>query len=134
MGVYGQEVESERYLQKFINIWTSLPPKKKEHSQTKEYRAFIEHLIDKMDIRGQLDVLPVRDVEVLIRCLNELAQSFNPSLRELEKTLTYVAMTLVALRPAIIREPLSIAMLAMIKGHLEKPHPFPTASGKIRFI
>lgn len=114
-GVYGQGIEAEHYLQKFINIWTSLPPKQKEPNHRTEYRVFIEHLVDKMDIRDQPDGLPAKYVEWLIQSLHELANSFNPSLRELERTVTYIAMALTALDPKILREPLSLAMLAMIK-------------------
>lgn len=114
-GVYGQAIDSERYLQKFVNIWTSLPPKQQEKNRAMEYRIFIDHLIDKMDILDQPDGLHNKYVKQITQSLNELANSFNPSLRELEKTATNIAMALAALDPKIWRDPLSLTMLAIIK-------------------
>lgn len=110
-GVYGVSIEdAERYLQKFINIWASLPPKE-GRGEAPEYRAVIRNFVGRTGLRES----GAHEVDVIEKHLNDLANRYSLSLRDIEKTMTYVAMLYAVLGDRSHKETRSIALLAVMK-------------------
>lgn len=110
-GVYGVSFEdAERYLQKFINIWASLPPKE-GRGEAPEYRAVIRNFVGRTGLRES----GAHEVDVIEKHLNDLANRYSLSLRDIEKTMTYVAMLYAVLGDRSHKETRSIALLAVMK-------------------
>jgi len=110
-GVYGVSIkDAERYLQKFINIWASLPPKE-GRGEAPEYRAVIRNFVGRTGLRES----GVHEVDVIEKHLNDLANRYSLSLRDIEKTITYVAMLYAVLGDRSHKETRSIALLAVMK-------------------
>lgn len=83
--VYGANIDAHTYLQKFINIETSIPKR-----VTDRYSNDIELYIKKL---LQLhEITTWGDDRLLADCLIPLAQHFNLSLRQLEKVFTNLAI------------------------------------------
>jgi len=110
-GVYGVSIEdAERYLQKFINIWASLPPKE-DREYAHEYVAAIHNFIGRSGLRESGNF----GIENIEEHLVELAIRYKLSLRDIEKSVTYIAMLYVVLGQSGRKETHSIALLAVIK-------------------
>lgn len=82
---YGVGVNARNYLHKFVSLWLNLP-KGQIHSQ--DYRdVFIDYALHKM--MDENERLPLTETIDLIK---EIAQFYDLSLREIERTLTYFAV------------------------------------------
>lgn len=83
--VYGSNIDAHTYLQKFINVETSIPKR-----VTDRYSNDIELYIKKL---LQLhEITTWGDDRNIVGCLIPLAQHFNLSLRQLEKVFTNLAI------------------------------------------
>lgn len=83
--VYGNNIDAHTYLQKFINVETSIPKR-----VTDRYSNDIELYIKKL---LQLhEITTWGDDRNIVDCLIPLAQHFNLSLRQLEKVFTNLAI------------------------------------------
>lgn len=83
--VYGANIDAHTYLQKFINVETSIPKR-----VTDRYNNDIELYINKL---LQLhEITTWGDDRNIVDCLIPLAQHFNLSLRQLEKVFTNLAI------------------------------------------
>jgi hypothetical protein len=106
--VYGGNIDAHTYLQKFINIETTLPKKTGERhiSDIAQYnrRLFDLHQIETWD-----------DHQNLLDSLEVLAKHFNLSLRQLERVYTNIAVFYAASAKNQIRLVPIISFLAVIK-------------------
>lgn len=83
--VYGSNIDAHTYLQKFINVETTIPKR-----VTDQYNNDIESYINKL---LQLHEIPTwGDDRNIVDYLTPLAQHFNLSLRQLEKVFTNLAI------------------------------------------
>lgn len=83
--VYGSEIDAHTYLQKFINVETSIP-KKVTDRYSNDIELYITKLLQLHEITTWGDDRFISD------CLIPLAQHFNLSLRQLEKVFTNLAI------------------------------------------
>lgn len=83
--VYGNNIDAHTYLQKFINVETSIPKRVSER-YSNDLESYIKKLIQLHEITTWGDD---RDI---LGCLVPFAQHFNLSLRQLEKTFTNLAI------------------------------------------
>lgn len=114
-GVYGQKIDAEKYLQKFINIWSTLPPKRIDIHRTREYSNYIKDLFSRTDFSNEADGISENLTDGFELRLSDLARAYSPSLRELEKIVTNIIMSHAALSPGDIREPISLSLLSTLK-------------------
>lgn len=110
--VYGQEIDAHTYLQKFINLETTIPKRIEDTD------------IDKNDIQRYCHrLLELHEIETwgeaneLMVCTESLAIHFNVSLRQLEKVFTNIAMFYATSEKDDFRSPPLIAFLSVIKVH-----------------
>ncbi|MHB1185177.1 MAG: KAP family P-loop NTPase fold protein [Desulfobulbia bacterium] len=83
--VYGIKIDAHTYLQKFINIETSLPKRTNDRYKN-DLRIYSERLLVLHEIETW------GNNKFIIDCLDLLAQHFNLSLRQLEKVYTNLAI------------------------------------------
>lgn len=83
--VYGSNIDAHTYLQKFINIETSIP-KRTGDRYSNDVSVYTKRLLKLHELVTWGD-----DVNI-IDCLDPLAQHFNLSLRQLEKVFTNLAI------------------------------------------
>lgn len=83
--VYGANIDAHTYLQKFINVETSIP-KKITDRYSNDIDLYIKKLLQLHEITTWGDDRLIAD------CLIPLAQHFNLSLRQLEKVFTNLAI------------------------------------------
>lgn len=82
---YGRGVKATSYLQKFINLWLSLPRKSDYNNDDGE--KYLNHIFHQM-----LDEDEKIYNEDAIKILLELTKYLKPSLREIEQILSYFAI------------------------------------------
>lgn len=78
---YGRGVESEKYLQKFINLWASLPKSKEEHNC--DTKVYLSNCFKQMGLEANS-----RNSHEAVEAFEELAAFYDMSLREIERSLT----------------------------------------------
>jgi len=82
---YGINIDASRYLQKFVTLWAHLPKSKEKY--TGDTKIYVTKCLSAMEFnivnRGQHDA---------IECFNDLADYYNLSLREIERSLTNFAI------------------------------------------
>jgi energy-coupling factor transporter ATP-binding protein EcfA2 len=83
--VYGANIDAHTYLQKFINVETSIP-KRVTDRYSNDIELYIRKLLQLHEITTWGDDRLIAD------CLTPLAQHFNLSLRQLEKVFTNLAI------------------------------------------
>lgn len=83
--VYGSNIDAHTYLQKFINVETSIP-KRVTDRHSNDIDLYIKKLLQLHEITTWGDDRNIAD------CLIPLAQNFNLSLRQLEKVFTNLAI------------------------------------------
>lgn len=83
--VYGSNIDAHTYLQKFINVETSIP-KRVADRYSNDIELYIKNLLQLHEITTWGDDRNIVD------CLIPLAQHFNLSLRQLEKVFTNLAI------------------------------------------
>lgn len=83
--VYGSNIDAHTYLQKFINVETSIP-KRVSDRYSNDIESYIMKLLQLHEIATW------GDDRNIIDCLIPLAQHFNLSLRQLEKVFTNLAI------------------------------------------
>ncbi len=83
--VYGAKIDAHTYLQKFINVETSIP-KRVTDRHSNDIDLYIKKLLQLHEIPTWGDDRSITD------CLIPLAQHFNLSLRQLEKVFTNLAI------------------------------------------
>ncbi len=101
--VYGRGIDANTYLQKFINVETSLP-KERSFDQGDDYLKYIYRL-------SELHDFPVH--QELVNYMNELANHFDLSLRQLEKV--FLNIILGYLKPDRFKIDALLAFVATIK-------------------
>lgn len=84
---YGAGVDANRYLQKFISLWTTLPTKTDRTGSVR-----VQYLNTCLDNMGFND--NTRAAQVSMELYAELIEYFNMSLREIEKSLTNFAIVM----------------------------------------
>ena len=84
-GIYGQNIDAHTYLQKFINIETTLP-KKIEDRSLSDLGKYAEKLLELHEIETW------GDSRLIIKCLEPIANHNNLSLRQLEKVFVNIAL------------------------------------------
>lgn len=108
--VYGQGIDAELYLQKFINIETALPKKsdpfQNKHNDIKTYIAKLYQV-------HELETW--EDEEQLKQSIYVLAEHFKLSLRQLEKAFTYLSLYYSSVGESQFRLVHLIAALVVIK-------------------
>ncbi|WP_320055785.1 P-loop NTPase fold protein [Desulfuromonas thiophila] len=106
--VYGSNIDAHTYLQKFINVETSIPKR-----VTDRYSNDIELYIKKL---LQLhEITTWGDDRNIVDCLIPLAQNFNLSLRQLEKVFTNLAIIYSSSRENDLRLVPIIVFIAVVK-------------------
>ncbi|TXI23726.1 MAG: hypothetical protein E6Q61_06395 [Nitrosomonas sp.] len=83
--VYGSNIDAHTYLQKFINVETSIP-KRVNDRYSNDIELYIKKLLQLHEITTW------GDNPDIVACLTPLAQHFNLSLRQLEKVFTNLAI------------------------------------------
>ncbi|WP_271103013.1 KAP family P-loop NTPase fold protein [Pseudomonas tohonis] len=83
--VYGSNIDAHTYLQKFINIETTIPKRTLD-----QYNNDIDKYIKKLIAAHELPKWG--EERLILDCLAPLARHFNLSLRQLEKTFTNIAI------------------------------------------
>ncbi len=83
--IYGQDIDAHAYLQKFINVETTVP-KKMNDPRLNDVTKYCEHLrkLHELNVIGNNDQL--------LRHLKQLAIRFNLTLRQMEKVFTNIAI------------------------------------------
>jgi len=82
---YGNEVDATLYLQKFVNLWLSLPRKSDEHQD--HGALYVRHALNSMLNEGE-NFSNIDAVNLLL----ELVKGLKPSFREIEQILSYFAL------------------------------------------
>ena len=82
---YGVGVDSSRYLQKFISLWTNLSKSKDRHDNS--INKYLHNCLDRMEFETKTG-----NQQQCIENYEELANYYNLSLREIEKSLTYFSI------------------------------------------
>ena len=106
--VYGQGIDANVYLQKFINVECTLP-KDLTISTTNDYLRYCNRLYDLHELETWGDKSELVDVMIV------LSQHLQLSLRELEKCFTYISIFYGSVKQRSVRIKPIIAMLAVIK-------------------
>lgn len=83
--VYGNNIDAHTYLQKFINIETSIPKRTNDHYKN-DLVVYSRRLLQLHELETW------GDDKNIVDCLEPLAQHFNLSLRQLEKVYTNLAI------------------------------------------
>ena len=83
--VYGNNIDAHTYLQKFINVETSIP-KRINDPYSNDIQIYINKLLQLHEITTW------GDNQKIVDCLTPLAEHFNLSLRQLEKVFTNLAI------------------------------------------
>lgn len=83
--IYGSNIDAHTYLQKFINIETSIP-KRVTDRHSNDIESYIKNLLQLHEISTW------GDDRYIVDCLTPLALHFNLSLRQLEKVFTNLAI------------------------------------------
>lgn len=83
--VYGNNIDAHTYLQKFINLETSIP-KRTDDDYSNDLKVYSKKLLQLHEIETW------EDKNNIIDCLDVLARYFNLSLRQLERTYTNLAI------------------------------------------
>lgn len=83
--VYGSNIDAHTYLQKFINVETSIPKRVRDR-YSNDIELYVKKLLQLHEITTWGDDRNIVD------CLTPLAQHFNLSLRQLEKVFTNLAI------------------------------------------
>lgn len=84
--VYGNNIDAHSYLQKFINIETTLPKRNDLNNYSNDIRSYSRHLLELHEFNA------FGDEEGLVEVLVPLGRHFNLSLRQLEKVFTNLAI------------------------------------------
>jgi len=84
--VYGNNIDAHSYLQKFINIETTLPKRNYLNNYSNDIRSYSRHLLKLHEFNA------FGDEEGLVEVLVPLGRHFNLSLRQLEKVFTNLAI------------------------------------------
>lgn len=105
--IYGN-IDSDIYLQKFINIETILP-KRIKHSDENHYKRYARHLLTAHGM-GALS-----RGEDIVTCVVALAKVFNFSLRSMEKSFTNLAIFYAASSENSLRLDTIVVFLAVLK-------------------
>jgi len=82
---YGIGIDSTKYLQKFVHIWTGLPKSNEQH--TSDIKKYLNDCLARMDFE-----LKTRSQQSGIELYVELLSHYNASLREIERSLTHFAI------------------------------------------
>ena len=106
--VYGQNIDAHTYLQKFINIETSIP-KRINDKYNNDLDKYSKQLIKLHEFEN------VADIGTIYNCIYVFAIHFNLSLRQLEKVFTNLAFFYSATNENSLRIPPIIAFLSVIK-------------------
>ena len=106
--VYGSNIDAHTYLQKFINVETSVP-KRVGDRYCKDIASYINKLLQLHEIETWGE-----DREI-INCLIPLAQHFDLSLRQLEKVFTNLAIIYSTSEENHLRLVPIIAFIAVVK-------------------
>lgn len=121
--VYGPNIDAHTYLQKFINVETSIPKRitNRHGRHNNDIELYIKRLLELHEITTWGDDRNIVD------CLTPLAQHFNLSLRQLEKVFTNLAIIYSTSEENHLRSVPIIVFIAVIK--VVKPSMF----GDIQF-
>ncbi|UHQ54393.1 KAP family P-loop NTPase fold protein [Microbulbifer sp. YPW16] len=106
--VYGTNIDAHTYLQKFINIETSLP-KRSWDSPLNDITLYNKRLMELHEIEAW------GDEDALLRGNEALAKHFDLSLRQLERVYTNIALFYAASTERQLRLPPIISFLSVIK-------------------
>ena len=106
--VYGLNIDATSYIQKFISIDCILP-KNTEMQQINDYQKYCKRLYD----LHELDSL--KDESQLLDSLCILAREFDLSLRQLEKTFTYISIFHASVSERYLRLEPIICFLSIMK-------------------
>ena len=83
---YGSDIEATLYLQKFVQVWLSLPRKFSERAGDGDHKKFVRHAIERM--RDEEETQLYEATKTLV----ELAGYFKMSFREIEQALSNFAI------------------------------------------
>lgn len=123
--VYGDNIDAHTYLQKFINIETSIP-KRVSDRYSNDIVSYIHKLLKLHEITTW------GDDRLIVDCLLPLAQYFNLSLRQLEKVFTNLAIIYSTSGENHLRLVHIIVFIAVVK--VVNPNVFASLlQGKISF-
>lgn len=106
--IYGQNIDSHSYLQKFINLETSLP-KETTNKYSNDYKKYINKLFVLHEAAS------LKEKEAISDCLEVISIHFNLSLRQLERTFTNVIIYYASLRKDSSSLPQLVTFLCAIK-------------------
>ncbi len=82
---YGAGIDSSSYLQKFVHIWASLPKSTEQHSS--DIKKYLRNCLERMDFK-----IENRNHQTFIEIYEDLAEYYNMSLREIERSLSNYAI------------------------------------------
>ena len=106
--IYGQNIDAQTYLQKFINIETTLPKRVTARNEN-DLKLYCTKLYDLHQINAW------NDKALILKFIAELAEHFDLSLRQLEKSFTNITIFYAISEEAEIRIPQLICFLSVIK-------------------
>ena len=106
--VYGANIDAHTYLQKFINIETTIP-KRVTDQHSNDIELYIKKLLQLHEITTWGDDTEIAD------CLIPLGQHFNLSLRQLEKAFTNLAIIYSTVAENHLRHVPIIVFIAVVK-------------------
>jgi len=115
--IYGESIDAHTYLQKFINVETSIP--QRLILSPNEIDPYSKKLLTAHELNTTSD-------DTLLLCIAALARHFNLSLRQLEKVYTNIAIIYGALNKNEGRVVPIIAFIGVLK--VVKPHLYETLS------
>lgn len=105
--VYGQNIDAHTYLQKFISLETRIP-KQVNDPYNNDIRKYCHKLFELHELETWGDEI--------VACVEALANHLNLSLRQLEKTITSVALLYGSSQKNELRIPPLIAFLSIVKA------------------
>lgn len=108
--VYGERVDASAYLLKFANVFVDLPSQPSMFRHGKGREEYCRMLFQHYAFDDA-----VKDGGFLSRSLNTLVSHFRPTLREIEKTFTVMALYYSSLPPGQLTNEFLVAMLSILK-------------------
>ncbi len=106
--IYGMNIDATSYIQKFISIDCILP-KNTETQQINDYKKYCKRLYDLHELKF------VKDESQLLDSLSILAREFDLSLRQLEKTFTYISIFYASVSERFLKLTPIICFLSIMK-------------------
>lgn len=125
--VYGENLDARTYLQKFVTVEVTLPKKSEKNNSDSDLKTYARILYDAHEMHIE------KRQSTLIECSSLLAQTFDLSLRQLERSFTNIAIVYSSIDETGYRPIIPICFLSILK--VVEPEIFNSlSSGKISYL